>query len=177
MRGASIIVDNGRRFAVATRSGSYAIIWQSLPASLRVPVEKPNGERWHPLNSHPNAYSLNGLTQAPAEGLCCLVRDPVERFRSACARQGVSVEEGLTALNSDVHFWPLESMGLLTEGVTHFRFPGQINDCAEWLGLETPVPQRNAEPEENKPTLTPEQEAAVRVAYSADVALWESLQS
>jgi hypothetical protein len=83
----------------------------------------------------------------------------------------------LSLQNSDVHFWTLESMGLLVEGVTHFRFSDQIDACAEWLGLENPVPQLNAEPEENKPTLTPEQEAAVREAYSADVALWESLQS
>jgi hypothetical protein len=175
MRGASIIVNNGRRFALVTRSGSHAIIWQSLPLSLRTPVEKPNGERWHPLNSHPNAYSLNGLTQAP-EGLCCLVRDPVERFRSACARQQKTVEEGLELIEADVHFWTLESMGLLAEGITYFRFPDQIDECAQWLGLPTPVPQLNEEAEESKPVLTPEQEEAIRATYAADIALWESLQ-
>jgi hypothetical protein len=105
-----------------------------------------------------------------------MVRDPVERFRSACARQGVSVEEGLTRLDVDVHFWALAHMGLLADGVTHFRFPEQLDACAEWLGLETPAPQTNDEPEASKPTLTPEQETAVRAAYAADIALWESLQ-
>jgi hypothetical protein len=105
-----------------------------------------------------------------------MVRDPVERFRSACARQGVSVEEGLTRMDADVHFWSLAHMGLLAQGVTHFRFPDQLDACAEWLGLETPVPQLNDEPESSKPTLTPEQETAVRAAYAADIAMWESLQ-
>ena len=104
-----------------------------------------------------------------------MVRDPVERFRSACARQGVSVEEGLTRQEYDVHFWPLAYMGLLAKGVTHFRFPDQLDACAAWLGLETPVPQTNAESESQKPALTPEQEARVRETYAADIALWESL--
>jgi hypothetical protein len=88
----------------------------------------------------------------------------------------VSVEEGLARRDADVHFWTLDSMGLLAEGVDHFAFPAQIDACAEWLGLETPVPQLNGEPEEAKPVLTAEQEAAVRAAYAADIALWESLQ-
>jgi hypothetical protein len=67
-------------------------------------------------------------------------------------------------------------MGLLAEGVTHFRFPDQIDACAEWLGLDTPVPQLNAEADEGKPELTAEQEAAVRDAYADDIALWELLQ-
>ena len=67
-------------------------------------------------------------------------------------------------------------MGLLQDGVTYFHFPDQLNDCAEWLGLPTPVPQLNEEAEESKPILTPEQEARVREIYADDIALWESLQ-
>lgn len=172
MKGAQITLPNDRRFALVPRSGSYAIIWQAIPPADRTP-----GDGWHPINATTNTIGSPLAADEPVNGLCCLVRDPVERFRSACARQGLSVEDGLAALNSDVHFWPLESMGLLAAGVTHFSFPSQIDDCADWLGLETPVPQLNEEPEENKPTLTPEQEAAVRLVYAADIALWESLQS
>lgn len=71
---------------------------------------------------------------------------------------------------------PLKDMGLIADDITYFRFPDQINDCAEWLGLPTPVPLENAEPEEKKPVLTPEQELAVRLAYADDITLWESLQ-
>jgi hypothetical protein len=170
MKGAKVTLPNGRRFALVPRSGSYSIIWQAIPADARTP-----GGDWHPINATTDTIGSPLQSDESAEGLCCLVRDPVERFRSACARQGVSVEEGLLLRDSDVHFWPLADMGLLSEGVTHFRFPDQIEACAEWLGLETPVPQLNAEPEDGKPVITTEQQAAIREAYAADVAAWESL--
>jgi hypothetical protein len=176
MRGAKITLQNGRRFALVARSGSYSIVWQALPEDSRVTdASRPPEQRWHPINAA-GALGSPLAADEPADGLCCMVRDPVERFRSACARQGLSVEEGLARQDSDVHFWSLESMGLLQAGVTHFRFPAQLDACAEWLGLETPVPPTNDEPESSKPTLTPEQETAVRAAYAADIALWESLQ-
>jgi len=171
MRGAKITLQNHRRFALVPRSGSYAIIWQALAPDERT----PGGEGWHPINATTNTIGSPLADDEPADGLCCLVRDPVERFRSACARQQKTVDEGLALLTDDVHFWTLDSMGLLDAGVTHFAFPAQINACAEWLGLETPVPTLNNEPEEGKPVLTPEQNAAVLAAYAADVALWESL--
>jgi hypothetical protein len=172
MRGAKITVQSGRRFALVARSGSYSLIWQAVPEEARTPKQG-----WHPINATTNTIGSPLQADEPADGLCCLVRDPVERFRSACARQGVSVEEGIERLESDVHFWSLESMGLIAAGVTHFRFPDQLDACAEWLGLATPVPQLNEEPEEGKPTLTPEQEARVREIYAADIALWDSLQN
>jgi hypothetical protein len=170
MKGAKVTLPNNRRFALVPRSGSYSIIWQSIPTSDRNP-----SDGWHPINATGDTIGSPLAADEPADGLCCLVRDPVERFRSACARQGVSVEEGLERQESDVHFWTLDSMGLLEEGVTHFRFPDQIDACAEWLGLEAPVPQLNQEEEASKPTLTEDQAAAIRIAYAADVAIWESL--
>lgn len=170
MKGAKITLPNGNRFALVTRSGSYSIIWQAIPGDARTP-----GNGWHPINATGDTIGSPLAADEPVAGLCCLVRDPVERFRSACARQQVTVEEGLTRRQSDVHFWPLQEMGLLAEGVTHFRFPDQIDACAEWLGLETPVPQLNDEPENGKPVLTEEQAAAVRAAYAADVAAWSVL--
>lgn len=171
MKGAKITLPNGKKFALVARSGSYSIIWQALPENLRNPV----GDRWHPINATTHTIG-SPLDDNDIPNLCCLVRDPVERFRSACARQQKSVEEGLESISFDVHFWTLESMGLLAEGITHFRFPDQIDECSQWLGLETPVPQLNEEDEESKPVLTPEQEAAIRATYAADIALWESLQ-
>ena len=172
MIGAKIELPNGRRFAVVARSGSYTICWQSLPPELQ---QVPAGStRWHPISAAPGKGPLE-LDESPI-GLCCMIRDPVERFRSSCARQKCSPEVGLNLTEGDVHFWTLSHMGLLQEGVTYFRFPDQLNACAEWLGLPTPVPQLNAEADASKPVLTAEEEAAVRAAYAADIALWESLQ-
>lgn len=170
MKGAKITLPNGKKFALVPRSGSYSIIWQALPISLR----NPEGERWHPINATTNTIG-SPLNSDDISDLCCLVRDPVERFRSACARQQKTVEEGLELIEKDVHFWTLESMGLLAEEINHFRFPDQIDDCAQWLGLETPVPILNEELEEDKPVLTEEQKILIREAYSSDVELWESL--
>jgi len=171
MRGAKITLQNGRRFALVARSGSYSIVWQALPEEARVPA----GRRWHPINAA-GAIGSPLAADEPADGLCCMVRNPVERFRSACARRTTTVEEGLQLLQSDVHFWPLDDMGLLQDGVTHFRFPDQLDTCADWLGLPTPAPQLNAEDDAGKPTLTEEQETAIRTAYAADILKWESLQ-
>lgn len=172
MIGAKIAVSNGRRFAIVARSGSYTICWQSLPPELQtVPA---GSTRWHPISVAPGKGPLE--RDEPPVGLCCMVRDPIERFRSSCARQQLTVEQGLKQTEGDVHFWPLSHMGLIQEGVQYFRFPDQLNACAEWLGLPTPVPQLNAEADEGKPVLTAEQEAAVRELYADDVALWELLQ-
>lgn len=177
MNGAKITSPNGRRFALVARSGSYSIVWQALPEGNRIPdnTHAPRG-RWHPINAA-GIIASPLATDEPANGLCCMVRDPVERFRSACARQGVSVAEGLDRQYSDVHFWSLSSMGLLEQGMTYFRFPDQLDDCAEWLGLEIPVPQTNDEQESSKPTLTQEQENIVRQIYADDILLWESLNA
>jgi hypothetical protein len=172
MQGAKLTLPNGKRFAVVARSGSYSICWQSLPAELQ--AVPPGSQRWHPVSASPFKGRMDETDKAA--GMCCMVRDPVDRFRSSCARQQCTPEEGISRSQYDVHFWPLGQMGLLASGVTYFRFPDQLNDCAEWLGLPTPVPQLNAEADENKPDLTPEQEAAVRELYAADIALWESLQ-
>jgi hypothetical protein len=175
MIGAKITLPNGRRFAIVARSGSHTICWQSLPQELQTVPEGPIGsKRWHPISVAPGGAPIEH-DEKPF-GLCCMVRDPIERFRSSCARQKVSVEEGLTLTEWDVHFWSLKFMGLHQEGVTHFRFPDQLNDCAEWLGLPTPVPQLNEESDSGKPTLTADQEIAVRTAYADDIALWDSLQ-
>jgi hypothetical protein len=171
MKGAKITLPNGKKFALVARSGSYSIIWQALPTPLRNPV----GDRWHPINATTHTIG-SPLDNSDIPNLCCLVRDPVERFRSSCARQQKTLEEGLESVSFDVHFWTLESMGLLAEGITHFRFPDQIDACAQWLVLETPVPILNDELEENKPVLTPEQEARVREIYANDIVVWESLQ-
>lgn len=173
MIGAKLTLPNGKRFTIVARSGSYSICWQSLPADRQtVPANKL---RWHPISASP--YGGANDSDEPAVGMCCMVRDPVERFRSSCARQQCTPENGLERSSWDVHFWSLAQMGLLAAGVTHFRFPDQLNACAEWLGLPTPVPQLNEESDDQKPDLTPEQEAAVRAAYAADISLWESLQS
>jgi len=165
-------IYNDKALALVTRSSSHALMNLMLPSDHEPYLPEGMQPPWHPIMNLRGHDLRNGFPDQP---VACLVRDPVERFRSACARRNKSVEEGLELLSTDVHFWPLADMGLLA-GVTHFRFPDQIDACAEWLGLPTPVPPLNQESEDGKPVLTAEQTAAIRQAYAADVALWESLQ-
>lgn len=169
MKGAKITLANGKKFALVPRSGSYSIIWQALPENLRNPI----GERWHPINATTDNIG-SPLNQEDVFDLCCLVRDPIERFRSACARQKVSVEQGLAIKNYDVHFWSLEDMGLIQSGVTYFKFPEQINDCANWLGLSVPVPILNAE--HVKPELSDGDLLYISKEYEKDIFLFKSLK-
>jgi hypothetical protein len=166
-------IHNDKALALVTRSSSHALMNLMLPPDHEPVLPQGMNPPWHPIMNLRGHDFRNGFPEQP---VACMVRDPIERFRSACARRGKTAAEGLTLLANDVHFWPLADMGLLGEGVTHFLFPAQIDACAAWLGLPTPVPPLNQESEDGKPVLTEEEEAAVRAAYADDVALWESLQ-
>lgn len=178
-----IMVRVGDRYvAMVTRSGSHSLLLHIVrhicPHRLDQPSTPPKNQRWHPyleLPEHIKDGRYYDISDVKGN-LAVIVRNPVERFRSACARQNLSVEQGLLAMESDGHFWPLKDMGLIADDIAYFRFPDQINECAEWLGLPTPVPHENGEPEEKKPVLTLEQESAVRLAYAEDITLWESLR-
>jgi len=165
----AVPATDGRAFVIVARSSSYSICKLIAETFFS---DRFSLEYKHPVQLIWESRPLYILKET--RECCCMVRDPVERFRSACARQNKTVAEGLAARETDVHFWSLKDMQLL-EGVTHFRFPDQINDCAAWLGLPTPVPQENEEQEDRKPTLNSDDLAAIQLAYAEDIALYESL--
>lgn len=129
----------------------------------------------------------------PAGEVVCLVRDPVERFRSAMAQVGITdvdatLEELANETGNHPEYAPARGRRLLSEDVhfraqsvysgdpiRYFRFPDQLEEAAAALDLALPLPVIN-EAGGAKPTLTAEQEQRVREWYAADVALWESLQ-
>lgn len=127
----------------------------------------------------------------PDRPVICLVREPVTRFRSAMAQLGIDdVDAAIEELHTEagaygvapgtrvklvdnVHFRPQTQF--TGDPITYFKFPDQVDVAATALGLPLPLPVIN-DSNGVKPTLTPEQEAAVREFYAADVALWDSLQ-
>ena len=164
--------------------------------------------RWHPdveriitTASYPEGHSADtGQWQLmvpyrtrPMGEVVCLVRDPVERFRSAMVQARLSnvdatLDEleneagshpeyaparGRVLLSEDVHFSPQSRF--TGTPIRHFRFPDQIDEAAAALGLAVPLPQINAGAQA-KPVLTEEQAQRVRDFYSDDVALWLSVQ-
>lgn len=124
----------------------------------------------------------------PTEALL-LVRDPVEKFRSACSMSQIgdggrmTVDEMLTNLesegfNEDVHFFPQSRF--LTSGVKTLKLYKltDIDALAIEAGLTLPLPTVNKQGtvvEFPKPDLTPEQTARVEAFYSEDIALFDSI--
>lgn len=128
----------------------------------------------------------------PAGEVICLVREPVDRFRSAMAQVGLSdvdatIEElvnengthpeyhpvrGRRLLSEDVHFRPQSVYS--GDPIRHFRFPDQMDEAAQALGLSLPLPVIN-EGTGAKPEISEAQATAIREFYAEDVALWNSL--
>lgn len=109
------------------------------------------------------------------------VRDPVERFRSACAqtRKQDKVDEVLDQLEAgkglanNFHFVP--ATAYLTGTSTLYRFPEHIEALAEALSLgEIPVVNDGGN-NPPKPELTAEQLARVEALYAEDIALFNSI--
>jgi len=161
-----LIRGNDNRFLLLTpRSASHSFAAAAL-------------EQWHPdefakwqalsSDEHPAKYLPNLVFPMDCETPAIIVRHPVERFRSACAQRGVTVESLLES----------PPFGLLPSGpvVRPFIFETQLQACADWLGITVPLPQIDAIDETEKPLLTAGQQSRVRELYAADVELWESLQ-
>jgi hypothetical protein len=171
MKGVCAIYNN-KALALVTRSGSHALMNLMLPQDhVKIIPDNLKDERWHPIMNLQGYDLRQGLPECE---VYCMVRDPIERFKSACARRNKTVEEGL--LEDEVHFWSIESMGLLNDSIKYFLFPEQIDECADWLGLPTPVPRVNEEKDEKKPVLTEEQLELVTRQYYNDNELYQKLK-
>ena len=126
----------------------------------------------------------------PDRPVVLLVRDPVERFRSAMAQHNLTAEDVDGVLDelrdettnyvqrlrgpklaANVHFLPQDRFA---GDVSYFRAPDQIAEAAAALGIAVPGVINESEAG-SKPDLTAEQIDRVRSWYADDVALWESL--
>jgi len=167
MRGVCSLINN-KALALVTRSGSHALMNLMLPKDhIKFKPEVFDKELWHPIMNLQGHDLTLGLPECE---VCCMVRNPIERFRSACARRNKTVEEGL--VEDEVHFWTMESMGLLNDRIKYFLFPEQIDECAKWLGLETPVPKLNEEESKKKPSLNDNQIKLIVEKYHKDNELY-----
>lgn len=122
----------------------------------------------------------------PSKPVVLVVREPVDRFRTAMAQTGqTDVDAALAALEQDGEIQFPRRTRKLREDV-HFRhqhallrggtaFPLEdLDEAATFIGLPLPLPVIN-EAKRPKPDLTPEQEARVLAYYAADAALYASL--
>ncbi len=135
----------------------------------------------------------------PDRPTALLVREPVSRFRSAMGFLGlkdkvddvlrVMVEEsgepiinakgaifgGRRPLAADIHL-KRQSKFLHDDADLKIFKMSEIDECAEWLGLPTPLVRYN-ETSKPKPDLTGEQIDKIKEYYKRDVELWKSLNA
>ena len=163
-----IIGMNNRGLNLIPRAASH-----SMAAAALLYWHKDAYDKWQESSTKHPAHFLPDTgwpCNHPQElTIAIIVRNPIERFRSMCAHKlDKTLEEHLSQ----------QYYGILPRGdFKYFLFETQLDECAEWLGLPTPLPHIDASTESNKPILTPDQEAIVRQIYAEDIVLWESLQS
>jgi hypothetical protein len=172
--------NRNKGLVLVTRSGSHTlfktILEQFYPNNYQgEQVFVHENDRWHPVMNLSDIHDLNNFDIGNTE-YAVMVRNPLDRFRSSCARVGCSVEEGLNMISDNVHFWTMKSMGILDSShVKYFLFPNQLDECAQYLGLNLPLPVLNSEDEDKKPIINEENLIKIKEAYSSDIAIYEEL--
>jgi hypothetical protein len=166
-------IHNGKALALVTRSGSHALMNLMLPEvyEQKVPISLKE-DRWHPIMNLQGWDIKYGFPEV--EKVCVMVRNPIERFASSMSRRKLTFEQALEVKDEDVHFWSIESMGLINEKCSYFLFPEQIDLCAQTLGLKIPVPKLNEE--NDKPNLSCVEIEVLKTYYQKDIELYEKLK-
>jgi hypothetical protein len=172
--------NNSVGLALVPRSGSHTLFSLILkhfdPQARQESWEPHQGKRWHPVMNLQQGMCDLSVENVPGEvTLAVVVRDPVERFRSACARLQKPPAAVIAENLDDVHTWTLDSMGLLSHPQAKYFLFSQLTQCAEFLGLPTPLPQMNEEPV--KPELSNQELQFVVQHYARDIALFNSLNN
>jgi len=166
---------NGQHVAVVFKAGSSAI-GRALKFALHPTFTlNPNRGQEYLDKMNNRAGWQAGVPRAntPIETIIP-VRDPVERFRSACAQEGKTADEALNAESLSNHF--RHTSEWLVDGAKLYKFPEHIDDIAIDLGLDE-IASVNDSATNNgpKPELTPTQIEAVQALYADDIALYESI--
>jgi hypothetical protein len=165
-------IHNNKALALVARSGSHALMSLMLPEVYEKRLILLKEDRWHPIMNL-NGWDLrHGFPEV--EQIFVMVRNPIERFASSMARRKLTFEQALEVKDEDVHFWSIESMGLINEKCSHFLFPEQIDLCAQMLILKVPVSKLNEE--NNKPNLSNIEIEVLKKFYQADIELYNKLK-
>ena len=173
--------NNDVGIALVTRSGSHSIFKHILkhyyPENNQEEMNQScqDDTLWHPVKNLSNLYDLRYGGDILKNNFAIMVRNPLERFVSACARKNCTPIEGLTNMQEDVHFWSIYSMGIIVESAKYFLFPNQIEDCLSYLKLPTPLPKLNAEEVDKKPSLNDSELEIFNTIYAQDIQLYNNL--
>lgn len=167
---------------VATSSLARAVIAAHYP-ELENLITKPHGDgngTAYPEGKGPDTTRWQGIIPSrntPEQTVVLIVRDPVERFRSACAESGVKdldvkLIELETDANRNLHF---NKQSDVIGEIKLFKFEEHLEVAATLLGLAWPLPHIPSLDKAPKPDLTREQISRIEAIYADDITLHTSI--
>jgi hypothetical protein len=173
-RGNNYISFNDQQIAMIGKSGSSAIA-KAIHISLSN-VDEMSEEQ---LNS--NRPGFQHLVRSTQDPHCPIipVRDPVERFISACAQEDRTPSQEISRIERGRYsFHTKQTSSYLVAGARLYKFPEHIKEIAHDLGLNS-IPSVNDGASNNspKPVLTSDELKRVEELYSDDLHLFNSILS
>lgn len=112
-------------------------------------------------------------TETPTKETVALIREPIDRFLSACAMNNTDVAETIEALKTG-EGWQATHPIFEKQSYNYdkvFKFPAQTDDFCKYVGLPYPLPKLN-ESKNPKAKLTKEQIKFLENYYADDIKLY-----
>ena len=130
--------------------------------------------------NRPKWQAMVGKTESPKSMPIIPVRNPIERFRSGCAQDGITAEEALDGLEAEggkllgsFHFRPTSDY--LIFGGLLYQFPEHITEMGEALGVVIESVNDSASNNGEKPIIGINQMKRLIAIYADDIYLFESI--
>ena len=172
-------------YKAASATVARAIIQaHHLPINKRITTPPGSGNGIaYAAGLSPDTYRWHGKCPKIAIGdttsAVLVVRNPVDRFISACAETGTTdVNALLDRLELDTehnpHFWPQSRFS--ADLPTLYRFDRDLQKLAIDLNLDWPLPNIIRHDKPTKPTLTQSQTDRVLQIYADDLTLYQSTE-
>jgi len=173
-RGNNYIIYKDKQIAMIGKSGSSAIakaIYQHIghvitSAESNLESNSPGWQNVVPQTQNPDRPMIP-------------VRDPIERFRSACAQEDRTAAQEISRLERGRQSYHTKrTSSYLVEGARLYKFPEHIKEIArdlDLLGIER-VNDSNSN-NSPKPILTDDEIKRVEELYADDISLYNSIEN
>lgn len=154
-----IVCPNGRLLLFASRTATHTFC-EAICATLGHSTD---------YDVHPAENCERAVYSENIE-IAALIRNPIERFLSLCAKENHSVLYGIT---NEFPVQIFDNDETVPNNVTLFKFETQMQECANWLGITASL--NWLDPYPNKPVLIESELATLEMIYKKDLEIWNSI--